>query len=161
GSSVLEDQADVVWVLEHVARDPERDRRRLRRRKFRIGAPPAHRWLRVAFPESGLELSEAEPYEHAAEDGTDDQAAAAPQDQADYIAGRIRLLADQVRTEGAEHGWPPHRLAAAVGLDAQSSAFKRALKLLLDAGEWVAEGNTRARRVRPAIRFIQAPPVGG
>lgn len=160
GSSVLEDQADVVWVLEHVAKDPEPDRRRLRRRKFRIGARPPHRWLRVAFTEHGLELSEAEPYEHAPADGADDDSAATPQDQGEYIAARIRLLADHVRAEGEEHGWPPHRLAAAVGLDAQSGTFKRALSLLLDAGEWVAEGSTRARRFRPSIQAIQAAPIG-
>ena len=46
GSSVLEDQADIVFVLERVSRDPQgRTRRRLRCSKMRPDQEPGAVWL--------------------------------------------------------------------------------------------------------------------
>lgn len=138
GSSSIEDQADLVFSLERVAGDPDRERRRLKPHKFRIDAEPEPLWLRMGMVGGRFTVATAESHE----DGSEDEPSADKR-----LAERIDRLADQVRADG---GWPPTRLAAAVGSDQTSGTFKRAVKLLLDRGAWQSEGKTSARRLRPS-----------
>lgn len=137
GSSTIEDQADIVFVLERVKGDDDPWRRRLSCRKFRIGEEPGDTWFRLALGTEGSSLTGAEPYVNTGHGPS----------LSDALAGQLRALAPQVRVDG---GWAPHKLAAAVGRSQDDWSFKQALKALEDGGEWVAEGTTRDRRWRPA-----------
>jgi hypothetical protein len=48
GSSAIEDQADLVFLLERAEGDPQRNRRRLHPVKFRLDEPPEDAWLTLA-----------------------------------------------------------------------------------------------------------------
>jgi AAA domain len=66
GSSSIEDQADLVFALERVDGDPDRQRRRLRTVKYRIDEEPRPMWLRMGmvgdcFAIQGADSYEAEP----------------------------------------------------------------------------------------------------
>ncbi len=139
GSSSIEDQADLVFALERVPGDHDRQRRRLKAVKYRIDAEPPPIWLKLVEGVP-LAISAAEPCEGGGdpdgEDGADEQ-----------LADRIDALADQVRRDG---GWQPKRLAAAVGRSQDDGTFKRALNLLLGRGAWTGNGNGRGRRLRPS-----------
>ena len=101
GSSAIEDQADLVFVLEHVARDPDRNRRRLRCVKFRIDEEPPPIWLRRGHVGEHVTLDAAEPF--VADDDDD-----APDDSAEArMVARIRSLAPNVNADLAAGGWPP------------------------------------------------------
>ena len=155
GSSALEDQADVVWVLERLKADPERrTRRRLRCTKMRPDIEPPPLWLDFKTVAGFMTLAAAEPFA-----GTRDEAdsEAAPETAWEVMTDRIRALADQVRRDG---DWPPKQLAAAVGSTPDHGTFRAALGALLEAGEWVAAGQTRARRVRPADSGNSGIPLG-
>jgi hypothetical protein len=141
GSSSIEDQADLVFTLEHIAGDPDRERRRLKAAKFRIDAEPSPIWLRMGMADGCFTVRAADHHE---EDGLDDSEGQGADEQ---LAGRIDGLADEVRTDG---GWAPSRLAAAVGSDQRNGTFQRALRILLDRGAWESEGKTRNRRLRPS-----------
>ena len=138
GSSAIEDQADIVFTLDH-KRDGVCV---LKPRKYRIGMEPEPIWLRIAstFESEGkLTLSASEAL---ADDG-DEQA----QTIADRLTQTIRALAPQVASEG---GWSPGKLALALGRSQQDRGFREALGGLLASGEWEAIGKTRNRRVRPS-----------
>jgi hypothetical protein len=155
GSSALEDQADIVWQLEAVPNDPKRrTRRRLRNTKMRVDAEHPSVWLSFRTVAGFMTVAEAEPYASPADhDGDGDLPDAAP----GMMAERIRLLSELVAKDG---GWPPSKVAQTVGTDRKSSTFKRALKLLLEAGEWVAEGATSNRRVAPSSLGQSGQPLG-
>jgi hypothetical protein len=150
GSSSIEDQADLVFALDRVAGDPDRQRRRLKAVKYRIDAEPDPIWLRLNVG-TRIAFSAAEPYESAGGDAADGE------DAAERLAERIDALADQVRRDG---GWAPARLAAAVGSDQRSGTFQRAIKMLLDRGAWQSEGKTSARRLRPSDLRQSRQPYG-
>jgi hypothetical protein len=140
GSSAIEDQSDLIYVLERDQRDPQRKRRkRLRCTKSRIDVEPEDRWVRLDRLAGFITMGEAEPFEP--KDDDDDDAPAR-----NAMADQIRALAERVRKDGA---WPPGRLAEGVGVEPQDSTFKRALRELCESGEWTAEGQTRARVYRP------------
>ncbi len=63
GSSVLHDQADLVFVLEREKDDPLRWRRRLRCSKARICEEPDDRWLGLRVHHGELTITEAAPFE--------------------------------------------------------------------------------------------------
>jgi 5S rRNA maturation endonuclease (ribonuclease M5) len=156
GSSAIEDQADLIFSLERVDGDPVRNRRRLRAEKFRLAESPRDMWVSIGpvldFKAEGgsrVELAAAEP--KARGDDEDDG-----QSMPDYLAGRIRALADQVREDG---GWPPSRLAAAVGRQRDDGTFKRALGVVLAEG-WTAAGEGKARRVHPPRTGPPGQPLG-
>jgi hypothetical protein len=142
GSSALEDQADIVWVLERLANDPERKtRRRLRNTKMRVDVEHAPIWLDFKVTAGFMTMAEAVPYAGADQSGEEDKAP--PADE--VMAERIRVLAGQIDMNG---GWLPSRLAAAVGSSQRSGTFQRALGLVLADG-WTVTGETKARRIRP------------
>ncbi len=143
GSSVLEDQADIVFVLERVNRDPEgRTRRKLRCLKMRPDIEPEPIWLSVKTVAGFMVVGPAEPFEGASADADAKELRAE-----ERLADRIRDLAMNVLAE--PHGWTPARLAAAVGSDPANGTFKGAVRMLVDGGEWEATGATKARRLRP------------
>ena len=111
--------------------------------KFRPDADPPTRWLRLANdPDSNLfalSAAGARP-EHEADTPSEDE----------RVAARIRALADQVRADVEAGGWPPGRIAAAVGRDPADGTFARALKLVQADGGWEATGATTSRRYRPS-----------
>ncbi len=139
GSSSIEDQADLVFVLERVTGDPDRQRRRLRAVKYRIDAEPPPTWMRFGGSGSGLTFTAGERHEGSEDDGGDGAD--------EQLAERIDALAPQVRQDA---GWSPSRLAAAVGSDQRTGTFQRAVKMLLERGTWQSEGSTRSRRLRPS-----------
>jgi AAA domain len=151
GSSAIEDQADVVMRL----------KRYLGRRiklwvgdggKFRIDDEPDPVWLDFQIVGGLLTLGETEPIKDADEE---------PEPTAqDRLVGQIRLLAPQVRADLDGGGWAPSRVAAAVGSKQDNRSFRAALKQLTEAGEWVAHGATRDRRVRPSDSGLRAHPLG-
>lgn len=138
GSSAIEDQTDLLYVLESIRDDPERKyRKRLRCSKNRVDLEPPARWLRFERVAGFQTVEETEPYEADEDEPTVSEA----------LIDEIRALAPEVRKDGA---WAPHRLAEAVGRQRDDWAFKQALGALLESGEWIAEGKTRSRVVRPA-----------
>lgn len=142
GSSAIEDQTDLLYVLEGMRGDPQRRmRKRLRCSKNRADVEPPPRWLRFDRIAGFMTVGESEPYEAEG----DDEEEATP--VAEQLTQAIRELAPEVRKDGA---WSPARLAEAVGRARDDWAFKQALGALLESGEWLAEGKTRARVVRPA-----------
>lgn len=79
------------------------------------------------------------------------------------VMGRVEALADALRGRDGT----PRELAEAVGADPGESSFRRALRLLVDAGELVAIGQTKDRRygapevLRDAVidrRLLEAVP---
>jgi len=144
GSSAIEDQADVVFRL-----DRHGDRSKLRPVKFRIDAEPEPRWLSFALDvDTGtLGLDATGPPEGAKEEPSAESG----------LAQAIRSLAPQTPRE---EGWTPSRLAAAVGSNRESGTFKRAVRALLDSGEWEAEGEGKARRLRPRQPGQPGQPLG-
>jgi AAA domain len=140
GSSAIEDQADAFFALRRYP--GQRLKLWVVDDKYRMGATPAPLWLTMGELNGVFGLGTTDPVSDA-DEGED---GAAPTAEADLIV-RIRELADRVAKDG---GWPPKQLAAAVGSDQRSGTFQRSLGELLTTGEWVAEGETRTRRVRPA-----------
>jgi AAA domain len=140
GSSAFEDQADLVWVLEKIGGDPERgSRRRLRCIKARDDEEPGAVWVSFKPVDGVMTLGAAESYDGSA------AVAAASASSEEAMAERMRALAEQVATDG---GWPPSRLAAAVGTNQNSGTFKRALGHVLAGGSG-ATGYGKSRRVHP------------
>ncbi len=155
GSSAIEDQADCVFVLERLPNDPDRDRRRLRCAKFRLDREPQTMWLRLAKTAGLVSIEIAGPLQKS-EANADHEPEASAQE---LLVERIRALGRQAL---ADDGWPPSRLAEALGVDQRNGTFKRALSALLEGGEWDASGQGRARRLRPANEpGQQALPIGG
>jgi hypothetical protein len=157
GSSALEDQVDLCFVLERVRGDLDKGRRQLRQIKYRIAPEPKPIWLRLAKTAGFVVVEGAEPWERKSEQG--DDARVKEPSAHETLADRIRALAEQVV---ADDGWPPLRLAAATGSRQDSGTFKKAIKLLVDSDEWDTVGSTRNRRYRPndsGQRF--GPPIGG
>jgi hypothetical protein len=153
GSSGIEDQADLVFTLEHPAGDRDRERRRLKAEKFRIDVKPGAIWLNMGMQNGRFTVSSAERYEGGSDDGEEQSAE-------EQLVERIEALTDQVRADG-DGGWTPARLAAAVGSKAQSGTFKRALSLLLGRGTWTGTGRGRSRRLRPSTESGQpGQPLG-
>ncbi len=140
GSSAIEDQADLVFVLERVKGDRERDRRQLRAIKYRIGREPEPAWLRLAVDGNRVAIVGAEAFvsQRVDEDG------GVGADE--VLADRIETFADQAGQDG---GWPPSRLSAAAGTAADSGTFKRALNILYWRGTWTASGKGPSRLLRP------------
>jgi hypothetical protein len=146
GSSTLEDQSDVVFVLEKVRADPERrTRRRLRCVKMRPDREPPAMWLDFKTVAGYMTMAEAEPFE--AEDGPPAY---------EVVAEEIRSLAP----ETPHGGWTPKGLAEAVGRRHDDKTFKAALAALISAHEWRGEGQTSARRIVPATWGTQGTPIG-
>jgi hypothetical protein len=138
GSSAIEDQSDLIYVLERERMDPEGlNRKRLRCTKNRIDREPKPRWIRFERVADVMTISPTEPYE-----GNDDDE---PSALATMVEG-IESLAPRVLKDGA---WPPGRLADALGVDQSNGTFKRALRRLVDGLKWEALGATRARVYRP------------
>jgi hypothetical protein len=150
GSSSIEDQADLVFVLERVRGDRDRRRRKLHCTKNRIDPEPEPIWMRLTKTAGFVKLEGAEPFE------SDDGADVTEQER---LVERIRALAAQV---AADDGWSPSRLAEKVDTTSGSGTFKRAFDILVEAGEWEATGATSARRYRP-LHLGQdfGPPIGG
>jgi hypothetical protein len=139
GTSAIEDQADIVFRLDRKGRSVGV----LKVIKYRVAEEPKPIWLKIGsspIDYGRVVMEAAQPQED------EDDAPVAPS-MGDFLAGRIRLLADLVRKDS---GWAPLKLATAVGRSQDDRSFKQALKTLIDSGEWVAEGSTRARRSRPA-----------
>ena len=142
GSSAILDQADLGFVLERVERDPDKHRRRLRCIKDRIDPEPAAVWLRLTKLAGFVSIEGAEAFESG--QATDvEQSDMVPAHE--ELADRIRGLADQPGDDG---WWSPAGLAQAVDSRQQNGTFKKALALLVEAGEWEATGATRRRRYR-------------
>lgn len=137
GSSSIEDQADCVFLLDRHRGDG--GRRKLSVEKFRLDAEPPTRWLSLGldFTTGTVTLGETDAREEDPEE--------APSAE-DALTRRIRDLAEQARADG---GWEPRRLAMAAGTHRRNGTFQRAIAALLLSGEWVAEGSTKARKLRP------------
>jgi hypothetical protein len=144
GSSAIEDQSDLIYVLERDRMDPEGQyRKRLRCTKNRIDREGKPRWLRFDLIAGVMAVNIAEPYEREED---------SPASAHDAMMDGIRMLGPRVQQDGA---WPPSRIAEALGVGVAHGTFVRALRALVDGGEWEAEGATRARVYRPS------PPSGG
>jgi hypothetical protein len=63
GSSSIEDQADLVFALERVDGDQDRQRRRLRTIKYRIDEEPAPIWLRMGMFGGCFGIDDADPHD--------------------------------------------------------------------------------------------------
>ncbi len=63
GSSSIEDQSDLVFTLERVSGDPDRERRRLKAVKYRIDAEPPSIWLRMGKVDGRFVVDDAEPHD--------------------------------------------------------------------------------------------------
>ena len=61
GGSSIEDQADLAFVLERVAGDRDRRRRRLRAVKYRIDVEPPPLWLRMGMTSGALPPASPNP----------------------------------------------------------------------------------------------------
>jgi hypothetical protein len=148
GSSAIEDQTDLLYVLEGMRGDSERSfRKRLRCSKNRVDREPPARWLRFDRVAGFMTVAEAEAFEPE-----DDEAPTV----AETLIDEIRALAPEVRKDGA---WPIHRIAEAVRRQRDDRSFKAALGELLESGEWVAEGKTRSRVIRPSDGFGPPDPL--
>jgi hypothetical protein len=127
GSTVIRDQADILYVLEREEGDPERKwRRRLRCGKCRIAAEPDDRWLRIDSWHGQVTLSVA------AEPGADDGAQ----------LGRPRVVDDleQRYVAAVAAGADTHRAVAdALGMDSKHTTLRRARKRLVAKGTVVSE----------------------
>jgi hypothetical protein len=144
GSSALEDQIDLAWVIEKVAGDPQHaTRRRMRNIKMRDDADYQSQWLSFKTVAGFMTIATAEAFGGAGDDAGGEE----PINMDEVIAERIRSLAGQVRTD-EEKGWTPSRLAAAVGSKQSSGTFQRALDIVLADG-WCANGSGKARRIFP------------
>jgi hypothetical protein len=144
GSSAIEDQSDLIYVLERDRRDPEgKQRKRLRCTKSRIDAEPDARWLRLKWIGGFATMVETEAF-LAPDDEGDGEDPTPPAHAA--MVEAINALADTVRKD---HAWPPGRIADAVGTEVNNGTFRRALRALVDSSQWVCEGQTRARVYRP------------
>lgn len=140
GSSAIEDQLDLLYVLEGMRGDSQRSvRKRLRCSKNRVDREPPPRWLRFDRIAGFMTVGETEPYESEGED--EDEPVSA------RLIDEIRALAPEVRKDRA---WSVPRLADALGRKRDDRSFRAALHELLGAGEWIAEGKSRWRVVRPA-----------
>ena len=149
GSSAIEDQADLAFVLERVAGDPDRSRRRLRcTDKYRIGESPPARWFRIDKAAGFVALATAEPYEGGGESG---------ETTADALADRMLGLIGRT----PEGGWIPRELAETLGVKPNSGTWYRALGRLIESGEVESVGQTSARRILPGPTFATAEPIGG
>jgi archaellum biogenesis ATPase FlaH len=137
GSSVIRDQADMLFVLGRAKADPMgASRRYLRTSKCRIDAEPEQRWMTIdADPAVGpFAIREVDAFDAPAGGG----------------AGKRREIADQLLSHLTAGPRSRAALARAVGLDAGNSTVRRALELLESDGH--AEQLALAIR-RPAIHF--------
>lgn len=127
GSTVIHDQADLLFVLERDKRDPEQQsRRRLRCSKCRIAEEPEDRWFTIRRWHGQVTLSEAEPY--------DPKGAPAPK----------RTAAAEDAYEVAIAADPPMKRAAvlrALGKDPRDRTYRRALEGLVEDGRLVLTEN--------------------
>lgn len=154
GTSAIEDQADIVFRLDRKGGSVSV----LRAVKYRLGEEPKPIWLR--FRLSGTELGRfgveaTDPQEEEDDDGAGSRAAVS---MSDFLADQIRKQADLVRKDS---GWPPLRLATAVGRSASDGSFKTAMKTLVESGEWAAQGSGPARRYRPVEPGKPGKPLKG
>lgn len=146
GSSAIEDQADIVFVLEKVEGDPEvATRRRLRCTKMRVDREPAPTWLQFKKVAGFMTMSEAEPFERAPDEPRAHE----------LLADRIRELSGEVNG-----GVSPGELADRLGCSRKLQSFKDAVQLLIDLDEWESTGSTRSRRLRPRFDSTHSPLKG-
>jgi hypothetical protein len=146
GSSAIEDQADIVFVLEKVEGDPDMaTRRRLRCTKMRVDREPGPLWLQFKKTAGFMTMSEAEPFERSADEPRAHEA----------LADRIREMAGEVNG-----GMSPADLAKRLGCDREGRPFKDAVRLLIESGEWEATGSTRSRRLHPRFDSEHPPYIG-
>jgi hypothetical protein len=147
GSSAIEDQADALFSL------TRHHGGRLKLKclsKYRMGLEPPPMWIRLgALPGGGFGLSSTEPI---FEDDDDDGDGGGGTTAEDVLVEKVNRLVDAVTAEG---GWAPGRLAQAVGSDRDTGTYKRAIGSLLESGAWMAEGDGKARRLRPTEDFVQ------
>jgi hypothetical protein len=151
GSSAIEDQSDLIYVLERDRRDPEgKQRKRLRCTKSRIDAEPESRWLRLKWIAGFATMTETEAF-LAPDDGEDEGDTTPPVHAA--MVEAIDALADTVRKD---YAWPPGRIADAVGSTQQTGTFRRALRALVDSGRWDrrVRGSTGPRTMTQARRPV-------
>jgi 5S rRNA maturation endonuclease (ribonuclease M5) len=139
GSSAIEDQSDLFFVLERIRNDPERAfRRRLRNTKARIDAEPPPLWLSFKTLGGFMTVAQAEPF-----DTTDARGPSI----VERLVAKLRELAPRVREED---GWSPARLGMALGgRPANDNSLRQALGIVVDLDDWEVIGSTRARRYRP------------
>ncbi len=153
GSTAIEDQSDICFVLERDADDPQRQtRRRLRNTKNRVDAELGPIWLDFTLTDGMMTVAAAETSEPMA------FAAAAAPSAAEQHADRIRALAEAVDADG---GWSPGRLADALGVKRKLESFQTALRMLYARDEWEETGEGRARLVRPTRPSPSPPPIEG
>ena len=146
GSSAIEDQADIVFVLEKVEGDPEMaTRRRLRCTKMRVDREPGPLWLKFRKVAGFMTMSEAEPFEREPDEPRAHEA----------LADRIRELAGEVNG-----GISPADLADLLGCSRETRSFKDAVRFLVELGEWEATGRAQARRLRPRSGSGSRPSKG-
>ncbi len=140
GSSSIEDQADLVFTLERVGEDRDRERRRLKAIKYRIDAEPPPLWLRMGMARRRFTFAPPSPT-RAAMVPTMSRVPTSSSPSA-WTRSPIRCAATAA---GPRPGSP--LLSAPTSRTGRSSAR---VKLLLDRGTWKAQGSTRDRRLRPA-----------
>lgn len=157
GSSVLHDQADILFVLERDDKDPHRAwRRRLRCSKARICEEPADRWLGLRVSRGELTITEAEPYE------PETRGAPVRSDLADELLVELRDAAGPMSRSA---------LAQRVGRTATDGTVGRALDALAALGTairtptgWTLptpDGNPGNPPSRPPLAAGGITPVGG
>lgn len=124
GSSVLHDQADLLFVLEREDKDPHRSwRRRLRCSKARICEEPADRWLGLRVHRGELTITEAEPYEP-------EQRIPVRDDLADDLLDAL---------QAAEQPLSRSELARRIGRGRDDGTVRRALEDLAERGAAIRE----------------------
>jgi AAA domain len=122
GSSVIRDQADMLFVLSRSKSDPESSTRRfLKASKCRIDTEPETRWLRVVRTAAtgGISVEPADPFGEA---------------DAGAIPLAKRALADELRPHLSDKPRSRAELARAASRDANDGTVRRALQLLADEG---------------------------
>lgn len=143
GSSAIEDQADAVFALEAVERDPESDmepaRRRLRTIKFRHDEEPPPRWLAIG------PLSPLSPFGVIETEAFIDVEKAPRISMAERLVQEIRQIAKDVPADG----WSRKQLADAIVIDPRKSSLGEALGILVGREGWTKTGQTSAVRYCP------------
>jgi len=127
GSTVVRDQADALYVLERVDKDPERRwRRRLRCSKFRLGPEPEDLWFGIRGHRGYVTLTEA----------------TAPETPGPTPRVRLELAdraLDVLRT--ADGPMRQGALARALGRDKGDRSVRRALDILTERGDILPTGD--------------------
>jgi hypothetical protein len=154
GSSTIEDQTDLLFVLDRQRNDPEwRTRRFVETVKCRIDEEPETRWLEVRADRAAgrVTLDEAEPFDAYDHQRAPKRDAAREALREVLASGPYPSQAEWIRAAGGDH---------------QQGTWKTAASDLLDDGEAVKTeagivGRQAGQSVNPPSRLTDCPPETG